>query len=648
MRYPNRLSPGPQHSGAAGPSVPVQATGVPSARISVLKEGQTRIAPHPVFFRASVTGFFVADAPDDTAYDPARHTLRYEWSFGNPGAASDKVENLPAAHNDLDRAYGKDVAHVFARPGRFTVSCRVTDAEGRTAEAHHDLVVEDPDRALAGTATVILDPAFREDAADTHDTGGDGPYTGAVHVATWEAAMEALGESEGQARILFPRGTELTLPATPLRDWEQRFLLLGAWGTGPRPVIRFEGDGGLDVAWRFGGDVTLQGLDFRGGWDARTETGQAGVALSSSQRHGRTILVDDCLFSGWSMALHMRTANEPDPAMSVIHNCAIGNWRDYGVFLGNNGQAFCACIGTVIAQDPLAMMGGGDKQVLANDHGPLRITEAGYFYMAACDLFSRNGWSRVEGVPADQPCLRWNTARAPGTHAQIERCAFEGGMTCLSTSRFNNSSTPDLDNLVLEKCLVVGTARTISHGLMGTNGGVTIRNTVFIKPDAPFPTNGWRASLRFEPDEGIPPEAGAPVLFYSNTIVNLLTPPHLGNRSPETQSGIEDFEIFHDENNILHAPNLGRPEAGLVGTDLATVAGVWTSRYLGVIYNSHRGEPGQDRLLTRFATGPGSVSDWVPRRGSALAGSAVGLSAIDDFHGVLRPDPPSPGALEPA
>jgi hypothetical protein len=27
------------------------------------------------------------------------------------------VVNLPEAHNDLNRAYGKEVAHVFTRPG---------------------------------------------------------------------------------------------------------------------------------------------------------------------------------------------------------------------------------------------------------------------------------------------------------------------------------------------------------------------------------------------------------------------------------------------------------------------------------------------------------------------------------------------------
>jgi hypothetical protein len=142
--------------------------------ISILARTQAELAPDGVFFRASVDDPGIVQATGRSGYDPSFHDCTYIWDFGDPGAVSDKVVNLPAAHNDLNCAYGKEVGHVFTRPGRHTVTCTVYGPEGPVGSDALDIEVGDPDRAFAPEQTILLDPdspeAHREDRDDAEIT----------------------------------------------------------------------------------------------------------------------------------------------------------------------------------------------------------------------------------------------------------------------------------------------------------------------------------------------------------------------------------------------------------------------------------------------------------------------------------------------
>jgi hypothetical protein len=381
--------------------------------ISILARTQAELAPDGVFFRASVDDPGIVQATGRSGYDPSFHDCTYIWDFGDPGAVSDKVVNLPAAHNDLNCAYGKEVGHVFTRPGRHTVTCTVYGPEGPVGSDALDIEVGDPDRAFAPEQTILLDPdspeAHREDRDDAEITV----------TATLQEARAALEALEGPGRILIRRGAVLRTDTTFWLGWTFPALRLGAFGEGPRPVIEI-GPGAEDrfiyAGGDFTGDLVIQGLDLRGPWDAEGERGHQLVGLDlvnaalwdDADPNPRSTVLDDCLFSGFGLAVYLPQHKPPGAVTNThIHNCRISDWAGYAVFGGDLGDGAVSITGTTMAQNEQAPSGGSEAIGVGNSQGPMRTAERGRIYCAASDFFSRCGWTLIEGIPADQSCLRW-------------------------------------------------------------------------------------------------------------------------------------------------------------------------------------------------------------------------------------------------
>lgn len=628
---------------SAPPKAQTPVTGSGQVSISVLRRSHHLLAPDAVFFRASVRDDSITEARAPTQYDPSFHKLRYEWSFGDPGAVSDKVRNLPLAHNDLDTAYGKEVAHVFHRPGNHEVTCTVHGPEGLIGRDTFTVRVDDPGRVFAGAQTVLLDPTGRGDPL---------LYPGARVVQSWEAAFAA--PSPGTiTRILLRRNTRFTRQSTQVLNRRVGSLHIGAFGEGDPPVVQMLDDHlAFDVVGNFDGDVVFQGIDFRGPWDSTRETGTATNGrriggLRSAHGNSRMVLVDDCRFDGFSITIWLSNdPDNPDPGLFVIQNCAITNWGDYGLFAGPNMGAHIAVLGSRIAQTPEALQGGGPKNGTRNDHGPVRITGTGHFHMDGCDLFSRNGWTRLEGVPADQPCLRWNTRAMPGSIGMVTRTAMEGGYAITALRDADNRGTRFLSNLVMEKCLLVGTATTVA-GILVQFTGQTVRNNIVVMPDVPSAAINWQSMIRGH--NGQNPEGQmdptAPVEIYSNTFLQLRSPAHQ-DTPMEEDWGMMDFAVFTYENNLFATPNMGAMSSGEPGLELGggfleTVDGLWTPRFEGLRY-----QPQQWEMDRRFATPSDPLRDLIARTGTPGADDAMGTAALDDFFGQLRRDTPDRGAIE--
>jgi PKD repeat protein len=140
------------------------------------------IAPLAVFFDASST----------TASGIARpfHELGYEWNFGDPSSGSWAVSG-----NSRDADRGPLAAHVYERPGSYTVTLNVRDAAGRSNSAETVITVDDPDAAFAGERTVCV------------STGGDfGGCPGGARQVTSAGFGTLQGLVETNTRILFRRG----------------------------------------------------------------------------------------------------------------------------------------------------------------------------------------------------------------------------------------------------------------------------------------------------------------------------------------------------------------------------------------------------------------------------------------------------------
>jgi hypothetical protein len=641
-----------QQTQGSGPVVATDLqTGNGTVDISILKRSRLEIAPEAVFFRASISAEGITQASDRRVYDESFHKVLYIWDFGDAGAVSDKVRNVVAAHNDLNIAYGKEVAHVFTRPGRYDVTCTAYDPDGQLIGQDSETVtVGEPDAVFAGERTVFFDP----DEAGPTDADPD-----AQVIADWEEAWQALRDLDAPGRMLLPRGARLRLPNRLSLSHHLDNVYISTWGSGPRPVLTAAAEKDLIyITTRADYDVVVQGLDMRGAWDSTTETGTQYRGFVTEQENDRNVLLDDCALSGFSISVHvMDEGDERYASMITLNNCDITNWGDYGFYCGTNAEQFIALLGTAIHQHEEAMMGGGQRREHdTNQQGPVRIRNGGHTHISVCDLFSRNGWSTVEGLPADQPCLRWSTSpdqqRDGRSSCSLERTAMEGGFDMVSVRDAIQGGPVYGTNFVMDKCLLVGTASTRSGvGIQYT--GVTIRNTIMVRPNTPAFTQGWNAWIarrtrrNDDPDDTLNP--GDPVEIYGNTMVNLMDDAARDGRALALEQDIDTFETFSFENNVGFTPNAPgqQPEDPRLSlTPMETVGGVWRPRFRGTKYRDLDGSGAQLTLNARFATPEGTVRDFRPLAGSPVIDSASGRVPVDDFLGRLRSETPDRGARE--
>jgi hypothetical protein len=638
---------GPVATGSAIRTLETGA-GSGSVAISVLKRSNGRVAPDPVFFRASVSAPGVTEASDRAGYDESFHKVLYIWDFGDPGAVSDKSVNLPAVHNDLNRAYGKEVAHVFGAAGSYTVTCTAYDASGVLIGIDAMTVsVGDPDTQFPGEQTIVIDP----------DGQGDpGRHPEAQVVSDWDTAWEEAGALDGPRRILLKRGTTTTLRERLRLNGGTHHLCLSAWGDGPRPVIATEADDVFIALGRVSYDIVFRDLDFRGPWNSVTETGTQHFGVASAQENERTVLIDDCTLSGFGIAVFvLGLGEEQSRSLFVINNSDITDWGSYGVLVDPNPEQLIALLGTAIHQHVEAMGGGGGrKEANTNEHGPVRLSNGGKTHVSCCDLFSRNGWTDAGRAPGDQPCFRWSTSMVEQRHIRssctLERTAMEGGFGIVTAQDSNGRGALNGTNFVMDKCLLVGTART-SFGMVVEYPGVTIRNTIMVRPNAPMVSNSWNAWIvkpEVEASDPVPPDD--PVEIYANTMVNLLDDRNRDGAELAMERDIDLFETFSFENNVALTPNAAdrHPEDPLLSLAAMPVAagGPWRPRYLGLRHRGLGDYPAEPEMNTAFATPPGSVGTYLPMPGSPVIDNSSGRVPVDDFFGRIRGEDPDAGAVE--
>lgn len=627
------------------------SAGSGQVRISILKRSRLAIAPEAVFFRASISVEGVTEARDRRSYDESFHKVLYVWDFGDPGAVSDKVRNVAAAHNDLNIAYGKEVAHVFARPGRYEVTCTAYDPDGQLiGQDTETVMVGDPDEVFVGERTVILDPT---------GNGMAGRDPEAQVITDLSEAWQILQDLDAPGRLLLPRGATLQLENRWSLSHHLDTVYVSTWGTGQRPVITAAPSKDLIyITTRADYDVVFQGVDMRGAWDSTTETGEQYRGFTTDQENDRSVLLDDCTLSGFSIGFHvLDEGDKRTDSMFTLHNCDITNWGGYGVYCGTNADQLIALLGTAVHQHEEAMMGGGRRRENdTNQQGPVRIRNGGHTHISVCDMFSRSGWSTVGDLPADQPCLRWSTSpdeqRDARSSCTLERTAMEGGFDMVSVRAGTRGGPVYGTNFVMDKCLLVGTASTRS-GVNIQYTGVTIRNTIMVRPNTPAFTQGWNAwvARRVHRDDN-PADTfnpGDPVEIYGNTMVNLMDDATRDGSALALDQDIDEFETFSFENNVTFTPNAPgqQPEdPRLSMAPLETVGGVWRPRYRGTKYRDLGGSGAQLTMNARFATPEGTVGDYLPLEGSPVIDSASGRVPVDDFLGLIRGEAPDRGARE--
>jgi hypothetical protein len=633
------------HQDAAGNDSPVLVSnpfttdelgsGSGSVAIQIMGRSDLEVAPEAVWFRADVTDSSVTATNAIGSYDESFHKLTYIWDFGDPGAASDKLTNVPLAHNDLNKAYGKHAAHVYTSPGTYTVTCTVY-AENRTLIGvdTQQVIVGDPDTLFTGNRTILLDPAGAGDSA---------AYPGSQVVTTVNQARNAVMNTAGACRVLVKRGITITTSDRfSITNPATTNLYVGTYGSGARPVMNMS-SGILTLNNGFSGDVVFTGLDFYGPYDELTASGATATGIDGFDATGCPMkMVDDCTIDGYKLAIHPTEAgSDANWAMTVVNNTLIRNAGNYSCFARGQLEKV-AFLGASMTHNPLAAASGAQIGN-GNSQGNVRFSGRARAIMSVCELFSKFGWS-VQAIVEEQSTVRNNTGNSPEFMAVYDRVVMEGGWEVWNSGD-NQSTNHQTNNILLEKCLLLGASTTRALMQIG-NVGITVRNGILIRPNSPYKDQSWQGFVEVQDNNDFQDP---------NARLSMINCTYVQAQSSANHSGIAQgtvwndngrtFNTFENVNGVLYTPN----NTGVQPFDpvfeaadlVVSGGGTFNPRYAGFRQRSNS-------LETQFATPDDAVKLWRPTTGSPLIGAATGVVAYDDYLGNVRPASADMGAVQNA
>ena len=207
--------------------------------------------------------------------------LTYEWDFGDSGSGVWTVDDL-----SRNRATGFVAGHVFVVPGAYTVRLTVEDDLGQITHYDQQITVLDPETSEGWTTYYVA--ATGSDG--NNGTSPDSPF------GTFNHAMDQVSPN---TRILFRRGDTWTASTGWINVNGPG--LIGAYGSGSRPVLQFAGGRGLQFGWstdnrdwriiglRFEGNGTGEAIFAEGThleqmliWEVEIESWRAGIVLSAN------------------------------------------------------------------------------------------------------------------------------------------------------------------------------------------------------------------------------------------------------------------------------------------------------------------------------------------------------------------------------
>ena len=560
-------------------------------------------APAPVWFEVTnITGAAaVGPIGGGDVYNEQFHDIIFMWDFDDAANATPRPAlNMPNEWKDINKAYGRGVAHVYNDHGSYTATCYAYEpATKRFGSATIPVSIGDPDTAFPTTQTIIFDP---DDNADTS------AYPSADVRTTWsgvQSARDAFGYVS-YARILIAPG--ITLADTQLAafvDWSN--IRIGPLDPdGAKPTIgpmaedgTISGNGQYLVYCKrdLTEEVVLYGLNFVGAWDSTTETGKIAstfffIKTGFTGKYGFTL--SRCDFDGYREIKGIASQlNASEEYYNTVSECTATNWQNYGMTCGGNTSTYnvkTAVIGCSFAQHENALS-GGSKNELYNNHGPLRDFGSQTLFVSVCDMFSRDGWSAggtgLDGLSltSDQACLRVNTSSFTDRFANVERVAMEG-FIWMENQTGNGPEAPG--NYVFDKVLQVIGSRSIGSINTCRYGGTTFRNFLGVKLAGQHgaATNHPTSLFYFDNDDGDGNNGASPIKVYNTTFVDLRDDTDTDDNSVAmfTQGSGTQFTDVTVENNIDHQPNRGTPVNADAPIDVTTAVAGFAPRHKGMRY----------------------------------------------------------------
>ncbi len=578
----------------------------PGAETSVSIEARypsALVAPAQIWLRA-VDHSGLADFEESGAvYDGVHHEYHHEWTInGEPLSTWGKPQNLVAAHNNPNKRFGREVGFVLPAAGSYVIDLVVTDRLGNTAVAFTDTItLVSPESFFPEADRIYIDP--------------DGDYSG-VPAASAKYQSLAVLETEMASYaarptwLLLRRGKAHSLQGVaPGSNKNGRDKLwfgntsmvcyVSGFGTGDRPLITTGSDHTRDqrnamfeyrepkgMDWR-----VFTGIAFDGGYDPETWGGQgnssAAIGCGSYYHPGLHgfALVHDVVSRGTnfgtSLSIGETTYNEGFHFM--LADSEIDGWRDYGHF-GCANNITIGMAGNYFHQRPNTPT-FGDKNGIANAHGPVRIPKARYANITMNEMFSRGGWDGN-----DQACLRLFPDSYPGQNAHVDRNTMIGGWDIIHLRRSSHgASVPH--NVVIERNLTVGTGRTSFH-LYSTRSGLTVRDNLMVdlnRVRSQISYGDTAILLTRDGNAGnvIAGNEADPIAIHGNTYLVLMDGANDGTNKPFTfvENSEGYFDTVIEENNIVHKPAGDITRTEFAPIDLATAIGGIDIAYAGIQKN---------------------------------------------------------------
>lgn len=553
----------------------------------------TILAPAPVFLEATGhTGFSTFEG-SGSEYDGAFHEIYHVWTVkGQPLSTYGVPQNFLSEWNNANVAYGPRVAFRFPDPGEYIIELWCIDRNGVTARAETNTIkVWDPDLFYVGASTIC----FSDDPSETW--ADEKP--GCQRVTSWAALTGGLLRGDnGTAphRVLFKAGSTVEATASIGIDSAKDLSYIGAWGTGAKPIIQQKtrlGEFVNNIFYYVGGvqndQITATGLRFEAPYDSTAEVGYAGshpIRIQPIFGKDMYVHVHDCEWDGFDN-FSFSTNGSANPTWIMVSDCFGTNWRNYAMFGGGGADNVIAAIGNRFQQHVDALGGVVGKGGMGNQHGPMRIERADALYVACCDMFSRNGWSaginNTNGFqePSDQPCMRFLTSGDVGAQVVVDRVVCEGGFQSMRISSFGTGQTVNPGNFLVDRALLLGTAKSAAEMISVGHGGTTVRNVYGWVPDVAQRTGDTPrqlVELTYQDNRGANNENQS-MTIYNCTAVSLRP----GSEWADVTAASEFTDVVV-ENNLVFAPNMTPPINSDPVNLTAGLTGVMP-RFKGVKFN---------------------------------------------------------------
>jgi PKD repeat protein len=270
----------PQHGRA-----PIPPTKLSLSLVATRTSGT---APLAVMFDATAT------TGPQSGLDPFRN-IAYRFDFGDEHG---EIWSITGASKNVESS-GPIAAHVFERPGVYTVALTATNSIGTRWIKRTTITVLDPDTVYAGDKTVCISLTV--------------DYTGCPAGAGRRQTMPTGTQWNGK-RVLFKRGQDFSaLAAISVQDGNHG-VAIGAFGSGSAPQVASVGIGD----WRpdtddFASDIVVADLSTRGGMTAGVATRVLFLrnALTSPQDASSGFYVGDEYFTFDDPFRHVATVRFP-------------------------------------------------------------------------------------------------------------------------------------------------------------------------------------------------------------------------------------------------------------------------------------------------------------------------------------------------